>query len=79
MTMSDLLNTMSTPQFNWYNKWTSLGPNGLSDQMIEDSLKQPDCIKISFTMNGKTLTGSIVPDQARFGPEFLLAQMLPNF
>ena len=30
-------------------------------------------------MNGKELTGSIMPDQASFGPEFLLIQMLPYF
>ena len=47
--------------------------------MIEDGLKQPNRIKISFTMNGKELTGSIAPDQARFGPEFLFTQTLPDF
>ena len=76
--MSDLLKALSTPQFAWYNKWTSLGPDGLPDQAIADGLKQPDRIKISFTMNGKELTGSIAPDQARFGPEFFLAQTLPD-
>ena len=47
--------------------------------MIEDGLKQPDRIKISFTVNGKELTGSIAPNQACFGLEFLLMQMLPDF
>ena len=77
--MSDLLKALSTPQFTWYNKWTSLGPDGLPDQAIADGLKQPDHIKISFTVNGNELTGSIAPDQARFGPEFFLAQRLPDF
>jgi hypothetical protein len=51
----------------------------LPDRTIEDGLKQPDGIKISFTMNGKELTGSVAPDQASFGHEFLLAQMLPDY
>ncbi len=72
--MSDLLKALLTPQFTWYNRWTSLGPDGLPDQEIADSWKQPDRIKISFTMNGKELTGSVAPNQARF-----LAQMLPDF
>jgi hypothetical protein len=71
--MSDLLKAMSTPQFNWFNKWTSLGPNGLPDCTIEDGSKQPNQIKISFTVNG------VAPDQARFGPEIFLMQMLPDF
>jgi len=75
-TMSDFLKAMSTPQFNWYNKWTSLGPDGLPDRMIEDGLKQP---KISFTVNRNELTESVTPDQACFEPAFFLAQILPNF
>jgi hypothetical protein len=30
-------------------------------------------------MNRKEMTGSMVPDQARFGPKIFLAQTLPNF
>ncbi len=77
--MSDLLKALSTPQFMWYNKWTSLGPDGLPDQVIADGLKQPDRIKISFTVNGKELTGTVAPDQACFSPEIFLMQMLPDF
>ena len=77
--MSDLIKSMSIPQFKWNNKWTSLGPGRLPDQMVKDGLDQPDQIKISFTMNGKELTGSVVPDQAHFGPKFFLVQTLPNF
>ena len=77
--MSNLLKALSTPWFAWYNMWMSLGPYRLPDQMIKDGLKQPNQIMISFTMNGKELTGSIAPDQACFGPEFFLAQMLPDF
>jgi hypothetical protein len=47
--MSDLLKAL--PQFTWYNKWTSLGPDGLPDRAIADGLRQPDHIKISFTVN----------------------------
>ena len=61
-TMSDLLKALSLPQFAWYNKWTSLGPDGLPDRAIADGLRPPERIKISFTVNGKELTGIIVPD-----------------
>ena len=77
--MFDLLKALLTPQFTWYNKWTSLGLDGFPDQVIADGLKQPDRIKISFTVNGKELTVSIAPDQACFGPEFFLTQTLPDF
>jgi hypothetical protein len=77
--MLDLLKAMSTPQFNWFNKWTSLGPDGLPDRTTKHSLKQPYRIKTSYTVNGKELTGNIAPNQARFGPKFLLMQALPNF
>eukprot|EP00804_Cyclotella_cryptica_P011981 CCRYP_004461-RB/>CCRYP_004461-RB protein AED:0.46 eAED:0.46 QI:457/0.66/0.57/0.71/0.5/0.42/7/0/551 len=60
-------------------EWTSLGLDGLPDQAIEDGLKQPDRFKISFTVNGKELSRSAVPDQACFSPEFFLAQTLPDF
>jgi hypothetical protein len=48
--MSNLLKAISTPLFNWYNKLTSLGPDGLPNQVIEDGLKQPNQIKVSFTV-----------------------------
>ena len=34
---------------------------------------------VAVTVNGKELTGGIAPDQACFGPEFFLTQMLPDF
>ena len=51
----------------------------MPDRTIKDGLKQPDHIKISFTANSKAYSASIVPDQARFGPEFFLAMTLPDF
>ena len=72
-TMSTLLKALSSSQFNWYNKATLLGPDGLPDWAIEDSLKQPNFIKNSFTVNDKEMTGSIAPNHAHFGPEFYLS------
>lgn len=77
--MSDLLKAVAAPQFGWFYKWTSLGSDGMPDRTIEDGLKQPDRIKISFTANSKEYSASIAPDQARFGPEFFLAMTLPDF
>ncbi len=82
--MSDLIKAQNMPQFNWYTSWTSLGANGMPDKLIKEGLKQPDWIKISLKKNSKDstskeITGHVVPDQARFGTEYFLAYMLPNF
>ena len=45
---------------------------------MKEGMKQPNLIKISFTMNSKELTGNVAPDQARFSPKFFLAQTLPD-
>ena len=74
--MSDLLKAIASPQFGWYYKWTSLGPDGLPDHTIEDGLKQPDRIKISFTADSKEYAASVAPDQALFGAEFFRAMTL---
>jgi hypothetical protein len=67
--MSDFVNAQNTPQFNWYNCWTSLGADGTPDKLIKEGLKQPDQIKISFKknskdLNSKEITGHVAPDQA---------------
>ena len=77
--MSDILKAQTSPQFNWYNKWTHLDADGMPDKTIEEGLKQPDRIKVSFTVHKKDCTGLVVPDQARFGPEYFLAYTLPDF
>ena len=77
--MSDLLKAVAAPQFGWFYKWTSLGSNGMPDRTIKCGLKQPDRIKISFTANSKEYSASIAPDQARFGPELILAMTLLDF
>jgi hypothetical protein len=78
MTMSDLIKTQSTPQFNRYNSWMSLGANGTPDNLIKEGLKQPHRIKISFKKVAKEITGHVAPDQAWFGTEYFLAYMLPK-
>ncbi len=77
--MSDLVKAQNTPQFNWYTWWTSLGADGMPDKLIEEGLKQPDQIKVSFEKGTKEITGHVTPDQAWFGVEYFLAYMLPNF
>ncbi len=76
--MSDLVKAQNTPQFNWYTQWTSLGAAGMSDKLIEEGLKQPNQIKVSFEKGTKEITGHIAPDQAWFGTEYFLAYTLPN-
>jgi hypothetical protein len=84
VTMSDFVKAQNTPQFNWYTCWTSLGADGTPDKLIEEGLKQPNQIKISFEKNSKDsnfkeITGQVAPDQALFGTEYFLAYTLPNF
>ncbi len=64
VTMSDLVKAHNMPQFNWYNCWTSLGADGTPDKLIEEGLKQPDQIKVSFEKGTKEITSHVVPDQA---------------
>ncbi len=77
--MLDLIKAQNMPQFNWYTRLMSLGANGTPEKLIEDGLKQPNWIKISFEKNSKEITGHVVPDQARFGAEYFLAYTLPDF
>ncbi len=70
--MSDLVRVQNTPHFNWYNRWTLLGADGMPDKLIEEGL-QPDRIKVSFEEGTKEITGPVVPDQARFGAEYFLS------
>ncbi len=79
MTISDLVKAQNLPQFNLYTHWTSLGANGMPDKLIEEGLKQPDQIKVSFEKGTKEITGHVMPDQAQFGAEYFLAYTLPNF
>jgi hypothetical protein len=77
--MSDLVKAQNMPRFNWYTRWTSLGADGMPDKLIEEGLKQPDQIKVSFEKGAKEITGHVAPDQARFGAEYFLAYTLPDF
>ena len=79
VTMSDFIRAQQTPQFNWHTCWTSLVANGMPDKMIEEGMKQFDCIKITLEKGIKDITGHIAPDQAQFGHEYFLALMLPDF
>jgi hypothetical protein len=42
----------------------SLGADGMPDKLIEEGLKQPDQIKVSFKKGAKETTGHIAPNQA---------------
>ncbi len=77
--MSDLVKAKNTPQFNWYTHWTSLGADGMPDNLIKEGLKQPNQIKISLEKGAKEITGHVMPNQAQFGAEYFLAYTLPNF
>jgi hypothetical protein len=74
--VSDLITAQNTPQFNWYNCWTSLGADGTLDKLIEEGLKQPNQIKISSKKNFNEITGHFAPKQAQFGAEYFLAYTL---
>ncbi len=75
--MSDLIKAQNMTQFNWYTRWMSLGANGMPDNLIKESLKQPNHIKISFKKRAKEITSHVAPNQAQFGAEYILAYMVP--
>jgi hypothetical protein len=77
--MLDLVKAQNAPQFNWYTRWTSLGADGMPDKLIEEGLKQPNRIKISFEKWTKEITSHVASNQAWFGTEYFLAYTLPNF
>jgi hypothetical protein len=78
--MSDLVKAQNLPQqFNWYARWMSLGADCMPDKLIEEGLKQPDQIKVSFEKGAKEITGHVMPNKAQFGAEYFLAYTLPNF
>jgi hypothetical protein len=56
-----------------------LGANGTPDKLIEEGLKQPNQIKVSFKKGTKEITGHVVPNQAQFDVEYVLAYTLPSF
>ncbi len=56
-----------------------MGADGMPDKLIKEGLKHPDQIKVSSEKGTKEITGHVVPDQARFGPEYFLVYTLPNF
>jgi hypothetical protein len=51
----------------------------MPDKLIKEGLKQPNRSKISFEKGAKEITGHVVPNQARFGAEYFLVYMLPDF
>jgi hypothetical protein len=56
-----------------------LDADGMPENLIEEGLKQPDWIKISFKKGAKEITGHAAPDQAQFGGEYFIGYTLPNF
>ncbi len=51
----------------------------MPDKLIEEGMKQPDGIKITFKKGMKDITGHIAPNQAQFGPKYFLTFMLLDF
>ncbi len=51
----------------------------MPDKLIEEGLKQPDQIKVSFEKGAKEITGHVAPDQAQLGAEYFLVYTLPDF
>jgi hypothetical protein len=57
--MSDLTKAQATHQFAWYTCRTSLGANGVPDELIKEDLQQPHQIKISFEEGSKDIKISL--------------------
>ncbi len=56
-----------------------MGANDMPDKLINEGLKQPNQIKVSFEKGTKEVTGHVAPNQAQFGVEYFLAYTLPDF
>ncbi len=70
--MSDLIKAQKTPQVNWYTCWTSLGANDMPDKLIEEGMKQPDCIKITFQIRTKDIKNTLRRTRHNLDPNFLI-------
>ena len=81
--MANLLRAKENPCFGMYNAWTELGTDGIPKNSILDCLKQPETITITFTIgsnrNAKEHKVFVVPDQGKFGVEWMLAHTYPDF
>jgi len=81
--MANLLRAKENPCFGMYNAWTELGADGTPKNSISDGLKQPETIRITFTIgsnrNAKEHKVFVVPDQGKFGVEWTLAHTYPDF
>jgi hypothetical protein len=53
--MSNLTKAQATHQSAWYTHRTSLGANGMPNKLIEEDLRQPHGIKISFEEGSKDI------------------------
>jgi hypothetical protein len=53
--MSNLTTAQVTHQSAWYTHRTSLGANGMPNKLIEEDLRQPHGIKISFEEGSKDI------------------------
>jgi hypothetical protein len=53
--MSNLIKAQVTPQFAWYTCRTSLGADGMPDQLIKEDLRQPHQVEICFKEGSKDM------------------------
>jgi hypothetical protein len=57
--MSNLMKAQATLQSAWYTCRTSLGANGIPDKFVEEDLRQPYRLKISFEEGSKDIKISL--------------------
>ena len=85
--MSDLLESIDNSPVGVYPTWTRLGEYGMPKVDPAESMKQPDKIKITYTMNGRrdpdknhisSGNYSAVPDKGELGCEYLVHFTLPG-
>ena len=85
--MSNLLNALNEPPFDWYYAWASLDSDGVPKTEVSDALKQPETIRVLWDMPetgtraGPTreLSADVVPDKGLFGAEFAMIFTFPDF
>eukprot|EP00957_Ditylum_brightwellii_P129380 9869802-Ditylum_brightwellii.AAC.1 len=84
--MNNLLWAQKKPPFGWYYAWLKLSNIGEPQQDIDDGMRQPDTIKVSWdqpdsNQSGETqaLSVSVVPDKGIFGAGYSLIYTIEEF
>lgn len=85
--MADLLEAINNPPLSVYPKWTRLDDYGMPKVDPSESMKQPDKIKVTYSIKGRRAPDDervqserydVVPDKGELGCEYFVHYTLPG-